>query len=548
VIPGVPIARMDCSSAFSSRSSSSSSTSAQSTLRRSPMSALETSRHALLPSSSFAHSRASRVNPNVTYDSTDSTLSVPTTYSSGEMPCDSTLMPDASPRSFYQGEGLDSPIVSTQVRFWSQKRLHPPQVLPKRTGGHSCYDPSLFIPTELLFRCTSYLDPQSLMQLQGASKFYNDLAKRNEAGWADICHQLWRDKAVVAFRDRSSGLLQYDPPDSWMQGYFSSMADAKRASLTLEDLVFDPPGHTDAAHHDAQVDVQNHDFQCPAALLCRLRRTNNVWSFRFKESAGNDWTGQDPWYSGEPCRKLAFMRDGTILHYVDFPPAETTTTSARTKTSQSHSDCPLNTSSSATNPLDHSTSSTPFQLKDPPLPMRWRFLSNRPIDLPSRPFGSYIRMSVGGRDVPTYSVFRCEANWGFVMESCWGLYANFELPPRLQTHPPAGGLQQGEVATPWISLPIRQRRRLRRTENGTALWVVVEEDGDGESEDRARRNERTVRFLDHPSVQRLQDDTNLFITNEVQWREAFLYNVGALVLPEGDEATSHFDRAWQGVD
>jgi hypothetical protein len=157
-------------------------------------------------------------------------------------------------------------------------------------------------------------------------------------------------------------------------------------------------------------------------------------------------------------------------------------------------------------------------------------------------------MSVGGRDVPTYSVFRCEANWGFVMESCWGLYANFELPPRRQAHPLAGQLQQGEVATPRISLPIRQRRRLRRTENGMALWVVDDDEDEDENEGHDRSNESTMHLLDHPSVQRLQDDTNLLITNEVQWREAFLYNVGALVLPEGDEATSHFDRAWQGVE
>jgi hypothetical protein len=159
-------------------------------------------------------------------------------------------------------------------------------------------------------------------------------------------------------------------------------------------------------------------------------------------------------------------------------------------------------------------------------------------------------MSVGGRDVPTYSVFRCEANWGFVMESCWGLYANFELPPRRHEHPLVGQPQQGDVTTSRIPLPVWQRRRLRRAENGTALWVSVDEDeeSDVENHNQARSNDNTRlrHLLDHPSVKRLQDDTNLVITNEVQWREAFLYNVGALVLPEGDEATSHFDRAWQG--
>jgi len=45
----------------------------------------------------------------------------------------------------------------------------------------------------------------------------------------------------------------------------------------------------------------------------------------------------------------------------------------------------------------------------------------------------------------------------------------------------------------------------------------------------------------------LRDDTHMLITNEIQWREAFLYNVGARTLPEGDEATDDFDRAWGGL-
>jgi hypothetical protein len=45
----------------------------------------------------------------------------------------------------------------------------------------------------------------------------------------------------------------------------------------------------------------------------------------------------------------------------------------------------------------------------------------------------------------------------------------------------------------------------------------------------------------------LSDDSSMVITNEIQWREAFLYNVGARVLPEGQEATEEFDRAWQGL-
>jgi hypothetical protein len=45
----------------------------------------------------------------------------------------------------------------------------------------------------------------------------------------------------------------------------------------------------------------------------------------------------------------------------------------------------------------------------------------------------------------------------------------------------------------------------------------------------------------------LMDDSALVITNEIQWREAFLYNVGSRILPEGPEAASQFDRAFRGA-
>ena len=40
----------------------------------------------------------------------------------------------------------------------------------------------------------------------------------------------------------------------------------------------------------------------------------------------------------------------------------------------------------------------------------------------------------------------------------------------------------------------------------------------------------------------LADDSKFIISNQVQWREALLYNFGATVLPEGDSATEDFDR------
>ena len=131
------------------------------------------------------------------------------------------------------------------------------------------------------------------------------------------------------------------------------------------------------------------------------------------------------------------------------------------------------------------------------------------MDLSQRPHGSYVRFNVGGRDVPTYAVRRSPTgNWGFVLESCWGVYASFELPPRQPT-------------------PVLRRRRHGPGTGEEPEWVDEEEET-GPSQRREAD---------------LQDDT-MRLTNEVQWREAFLYNVGARLLPEGDQAADAFDRAW----
>lgn len=179
------------------------------------------------------------------------------------------------------------------------------------------------------------------------------------------------------------------------------------------------------------------------------------------------------------------------------------------------------------------------------------------MDLPRRRPGSYVRLTVAGRDVPTYAIRRSpNQNWGFVMESCWGLYASFPLPPR-------------------------QRRLLRRTPTGETAWI--REDPEDEinnhnsssgsssnnnnitaTSDTATSTTSTTNIATDSTstttrssafasptrhaerLDPLQDDSELLITNAIQWREAFLYNVGTRELPEGDSAMDEFDRAWGG--
>ena len=134
------------------------------------------------------------------------------------------------------------------------------------------------------------------------------------------------------------------------------------------------------------------------------------------------------------------------------------------------------------------------------LKILWKFIC-RPIDLPVKGTGAYIRLNVGGRDVPTYIIQRT-SNWGFKMENCWGLFASFPLPPKRQ---------EPQVAS--RSLRQQSRIRTRRSSDHNA----------GPSAKRPRM-----------TIEAMLDDAALTVTDQGQWREALLYNLGASQLPDDD--------------
>jgi hypothetical protein len=310
------------------------------------------------------------------------------------------------------------------------------------------------LPEELFFRISSFLDVISLVDMGMTNRYYHALCQRNQAGWTNLCLYLWRTKIHVAPEARA--LIQ----ENALEAYRLACADAtQRSYVTKHEFCYNPDTHQ-----------------------------GTVWSFRFKESAGADWTSVDPWYRNLPCRQMVFLESGKGMQYVN-----------------DDEDGP--------------------RLFDPPVPIAWRFLT-RPMDLPQRPLGSYVRFTVAGRDVPTYSVRRSpNGNWGFVMESCWGLYASYPLPPR--------------------------RKKILRRAGEEPTWVHADEEDPTAHSSYDRWRNKRIRTYRHPhatlSHDPLQDDSQLLITNEIQWREAFLYNVGARVLPEGDQAVDDFDRAWGGV-
>lgn len=182
-------------------------------------------------------------------------------------------------------------------------------------------------------------------------------------------------------------------------------------------------------------------------------------------------------------------------------------------------------------------------LNEPSSPMSWRFITE-PLDLPQRPVGSYVRINVGGRDVPTYCCRRSPTgNWGFVMESCWGVCASFELPPRPRN----------------IQHHRQRRRRLRRAHNqaGREIYLQVEMDDSSDEEPTVSTNERATIITGRrrygsdwggvPDEDLLVSEASFNITISLQWREAFLYNVGEDTLPEGPYALAEFQRTYENT-
>mmetsp|Transcript_8083 Transcript_8083/g.17089 ORF Transcript_8083/g.17089 Transcript_8083/m.17089 type:complete len:563 (+) Transcript_8083:156-1844(+) len=347
-----------------------------------------------------------------------------------------------------------------------------------------------FIPDDLLEHILTFLDVKSLVDLRECNKKLLLAASNNSAGWAHHCKLIWSSKVIICSGARalldtsnSNDSRMMKTQTNAMEAYKSSLVDAKaRNEIKVDELCFDNSSD----------------------------ESGLVWSFRFKESAGLDWTSWDPWWNGKAARKVVFLRDGTMLQ--SHPEGRIVV--------KVHNRVPLYDVFS-----ERVARRRGVEIEPPRIEMKWRFVS-RPLDFPDRPQGAYIRVSVGGRDVPTYVIRRSpNGNWGFLMESCWGIYASFELAPH---------------ATATRS----SRRRLRRTRNGSR-WVNVG-DSEGESGDEEieqRERDRNVR----QRINLFVEESAMSVTGYSQWREAFLYNVGAVDLPEGNDAMNAFNEAWHSL-
>ena len=316
-----------------------------------------------------------------------------------------------------------SPEVSAIFELPAENHLHTAPSVPGLND----------MPDELLFQVSSFLNVRDLKRARALNTRFRALMSLDQAGWTHHCLDLWRRKVHVPalFARRLQA-----PTSSALELYRLSCMDAqKRTEIKPEELCYDP------------------------------HRPSTVFSFRFKESAGPEWTSFDPWHNGRGARQMVFLRDGTVRQLV----------------------VEGDNNISLRLPFFDATDSMGLQI-------RWKFV-RKPIDLPVRPQGAYVRLNVGGRDVPTYVVQRSpNGNWGFLLENCWGVFASFDLPRKTE----------------------RSLRRQMQDDSGP------------------RKRQKTEDVL---------GDSSLTVTNNWQWREAFLYNLGASTLPD-EEQHSNLERAW----
>eukprot|EP00547_Thalassionema_nitzschioides_P007244 CAMPEP_0194221538 /NCGR_PEP_ID=MMETSP0156-20130528/30813_1 /TAXON_ID=33649 /ORGANISM="Thalassionema nitzschioides, Strain L26-B" /LENGTH=226 /DNA_ID=CAMNT_0038951979 /DNA_START=144 /DNA_END=821 /DNA_ORIENTATION=- len=210
------------------------------------------------------------------------------------------------------------------------------------------------LPQDLLFQVTSFLTAKSLLSITSVNEQFFAICAKDEAGWENLCFQLWKDKIFV------DEALQKSP-------YINAYRKTTEEAITRQHI-----------HH--------HEF-----CFDPVTEKGTIWNFRFKDAAGPDWTSWDPWWNGKEPRQMIFLPDGTVQSYLS--------------QGQDHSDVVGNPQV-----FGHVLQNGATRM-DIPVNMTWRF-SAQPMDFPKRPVGSYIRISVGGRDVPTYAIRRSPtSNW-----------------------------------------------------------------------------------------------------------------------------------------
>mmetsp|Transcript_33949 Transcript_33949/g.86796 ORF Transcript_33949/g.86796 Transcript_33949/m.86796 type:complete len:326 (+) Transcript_33949:745-1722(+) len=133
--------------------------------------------------------------------------------------------------------------------------------------------------------------------------------------------------------------------------------------------------------------------KCMAYVLTIDKHIGPVRRYRrMKQSSGGHWTSSDPYWQGQPPNRSVYSADGSLT-FLQTPGFE--------------------------HPMLSGEGGPPT--------MAWRWARGSCGRL--GPPGTFLRMSLRGREFPTMMVWRHRATWGWVMDNCWAVAASFPLPP-----------------------------------------------------------------------------------------------------------------------
>jgi hypothetical protein len=212
---------------------------------------------------------------------------------------------------------------------------------------------------DLVALIASHLDLAGVGRLAGVDRTLRTIISSTNDAWEGHCSHLWDRKVYVPLRARklrASGDAR--------AALRLSIEDAERTWLTDDEL-------------------------------CALE-----WNFRFKASAGESWTEEDPYWNDLPPTRVKF----------EMPSATGGEVGGEADGAESRGTM----KPSGFEMLEHRS-------------LRWQWAKGRGEDVGGD--RSRLELYVDGRKVPTYHVSR-HSNWGFLMQSCWVLYTSFPMPVR----------------------------------------------------------------------------------------------------------------------
>lgn len=264
------------------------------------------------------------------------------------------------------------------------------------------------LPDSIVTYLFQFLDHISILKVSLCSSFLWSLGSSDHV-WKVLCERLWRSKVHNPFLGQCK--------------HFKSLFFRSRA---IEDL------------HIIHKSLLNDRF----------------WSMRFKKEAGDEWIDSCPWHQGKDPALVKFVSDGTIQRYnsAKIPLNDSLDYSQGVFEPDERLDFEVSWS------LDWKNKGYEMQMLkrtreilahlwrisldlDSLIPIERKlkvdqFLhcsTNQVISEFARDssFGNIIRVKVNGVYVPTYFISRSPTgNWGYLLESCWALYASWKLPKK----------------------------------------------------------------------------------------------------------------------